>query len=134
MISRTQHSVQERDTRSRAAQLLANRPFLRGFGTAVPLLRQVLLPLPTRATASGSLSLHPFGQEAGLHLHSKALHETVRQWVENGRRVKRLVDQVSQQHLQTLLERKQPLVRGKGGAAPHRRTIRRDGTVLCLCR
>ena len=30
MISRTQHSIQERETRSRAAQLLANQPFLRG--------------------------------------------------------------------------------------------------------
>jgi hypothetical protein len=43
----------------------------------------------------------------------KALHETVRQWVENGRRVKRLVDQVSQQHLQALWEQKQSLLRGK---------------------
>ena len=30
MISRTHYSVQGRDTRSRAAQLLANQPFLRG--------------------------------------------------------------------------------------------------------
>ena len=30
MISRTHYSVRERDTRSRAAQLLANQPFLRG--------------------------------------------------------------------------------------------------------
>ena len=43
----------------------------------------------------------------------KALHETVRQWVDNGRRVKRLVDQVSQQHLQHLWEQKQSLFRGK---------------------
>jgi len=30
MISRTHYSVQKRDARSRAAQLLANQPFLRG--------------------------------------------------------------------------------------------------------
>ena len=30
MISRTHYSVQERDTHSCAAQLLANQPFLRG--------------------------------------------------------------------------------------------------------
>ena len=30
MLSRTHYSAQERDTRSRAAQLLANQPFVRG--------------------------------------------------------------------------------------------------------
>jgi len=114
MISRTRHSVQERDTRSRAAQLLANQPFLRGN-----------LVLRYRSCGKSYCRCQRGQRHPALYLYTrsgkkpvctyipKALHETVRQWVENGRRVKRLVDQVSQQHLQTLVEQKQPLVRGK---------------------
>jgi hypothetical protein len=112
MISRTQQSVQERDTRSRAAQLVANQPFLRGnlvvrykscgksYCRCQRGQRHPALYLVTRSDKKQVSTYIP-----------KALHETVRQWVENGRRVKRLIDQVSQQHLQTLLERKQPLLR-----------------------
>jgi hypothetical protein len=115
MISRTQHSVQERDTRSRAAQLLANQPFLRGN-----------LVLRYRSCGKSYCRCQRGQRHPALYLYTRsakkqvctyiprALHETVRQWVENGRRVKRLVDQVSQQNLQTLLERKQPLLRRKG--------------------
>jgi hypothetical protein len=46
----------------------------------------------------------------------KALHQTVRTWVDNGRRLKRLLDQVSQHNLQTLLKRKEPLLTRKGQA------------------
>ena len=48
MISRTHYSVQERDTRSRAAQLLANQPFFAVRWYTLPHLRQVLLSLSTR--------------------------------------------------------------------------------------
>src|SRR4051812_8524279 len=115
MISRTQHSVQERDTRSRAAQLLANQPFLRGN-----------LVLRYRSCGKSYCRCQRGQRHPALYLYTrsgkkqvctyipKALHETVRQWVDNGRRVKRLVDQVSQQNLQALWEQKQPLLRGKG--------------------
>jgi Family of unknown function (DUF6788) len=115
MISRTQHSIQERDTRSRAAQLLTSQPFLRGN-----------LVLRYKSCGKSYCRCQRGQRHPALYLYTrsnrkqvctyipKALHETVRQWVENGRRVKRLVDQVSQQNLQTLLERKQSLLRRKG--------------------
>src|SRR6516165_10397354 len=114
MTSRTQRSVAERDARSRAAHCLANDPFLRGS-----------LVLRYRSCGKSYCRCQRGQRHPALYLYTrsgkkpvctyipKALHETVRQWVENGRRVKRLVDQVSQQHLQTLVEQKQPLVRGK---------------------
>ena len=39
-----------------------------------------------------------------------ALHDSARQWVDDGRRLKRLVDRVSEHHLQDLLERKQEIL------------------------
>jgi hypothetical protein len=42
-----------------------------------------------------------------------ALHNTARLWVENGRRVKRLIDRVSQHHLQALRERKRGILARK---------------------
>jgi hypothetical protein len=116
MISRTHYSVQERDARSRAAQLLANQPFLRGS-----------LVLRYRTCGKSYCRCQRGQKHPALYLYNtrsgkkqvctyipRPLHETVRQWVENGRRVKRLVDQVSQQNLQELLERKQPLLRAQG--------------------
>jgi hypothetical protein len=115
MISRTQHSVQERDIRSRAAQLLANQPFLRGN-----------LVLRYRTCGKSYCRCQRGQRHPALYLYTRsnkkqfctyipnALHETVRQWVENGRRVKRLVDQVSRQNLQALLEQKKSLIRHKG--------------------
>ncbi len=114
MISRTQHSSPERQTRSRAAQILANQPFLRGN-----------LVLRYRSCGKSYCRCQRGQEHPALYLYTRsggkqictyipqALHETVRQWVENGRRVKRLVDQVSQQNLQTLLERKRALSRRK---------------------
>jgi hypothetical protein len=46
----------------------------------------------------------------------KARHQTVRTWVNNGRRLKRLIDQVSQHNLQALLKEKEPLLTRKGQA------------------
>jgi hypothetical protein len=115
MIARTHYSVPERDTRSRAAQLLANQPFLRGS-----------LVLRYRTCGKSYCRCQRGQKHPALYLYTRSgkkqvctyiprpLHETVRQWVENGRRVKRLVDQVSQQNLQDLLERKQSLLRAKG--------------------
>lgn len=115
MMSRTHYSVQERDTRSRVIQLLANQPFLRGS-----------LVLRSRSCGKSYCRCQRGLKHPALYLYTRSgkkqvctyiprpLHETVRQWVENGRRLKRLVDQVAQQNLQDLLEQKQPLLRPRG--------------------
>ena len=73
MISRTHYSVQERDTRSRAAQLLANQPFLRG---SLVLRYRTCGKSYCRCQRGQKhpalLSLHALGSEASLHLHSSA--------------------------------------------------------------
>lgn len=38
------------------------------------------------------------------------LHDTARLWVDNGRRLKRLLDRVSEHNLQTLLGQKQEIL------------------------
>jgi len=115
MASRTQRSSQERDARSRAAQLLANQPFLCGS-----------LVLHYRSCGKSYCRCQRGQKHPALYLYTPsegkpictyippALHDTVRQWVDTGRRLKRLVDQVSQHNLQTLVERKQPLLKGTG--------------------
>jgi uncharacterized protein DUF6788 len=110
MTSRTHRSPQERDARSRAVQLLADKPLLRGS-----------LVLQYRSCGKKSCRCQTGPKHPALYLHTRsgdqrvriyippALHDTARQWVDNGRRVKRLVDRVSQHHLQALLERKQEI-------------------------
>jgi hypothetical protein len=114
MTSRTQRSHQEREARSRAAQILANEPFLRGS-----------LVLRQRSCGKSYCRCQRGHKHPALYLYTrcggkqrgtyipKALHQTVRQAVDNGRRIKRLLDQVSQHHLQTLVRQKQSLVRRK---------------------
>jgi hypothetical protein len=118
MTSRTQRSGQERDARSRAAQLLANQPFLRGS----LVLRHRSCGKPYCRCQRGQkhpalyLYTRSDGKQIGTYI-PKALHDTVRQWVQTGRRVKRLLDQVSQHHLQTLVQQKQSLMRRKDHSA-----------------
>jgi hypothetical protein len=119
MASRSQRSHQERDARSRAAQILANRPFLRGS-----------LVLQYRSCGKSYCRCQRGQKHPALYLYTRsekqqvrtyippALHDTVRQWVDNGRRVKRLVDQVAQENLQTLLKRKQEVRARKGHPRP----------------
>jgi Family of unknown function (DUF6788) len=118
MTSRTHRSSQEREARSRAAQLLANEPFLRGN-----------LVLRHRSCGKSYCRCQRGQKHPALYLYTRsqgkqrgtyippALHETVRQWVDNGRRIKRLVDQVSQHNLQTLSQQKQSL-RSRKGRSP----------------
>jgi hypothetical protein len=47
----------------------------------------------------------------------RALHDTVRRWVENGQRVKRLVHEVGRHNFETLLEQKQQLLNPKRRAS-----------------
>jgi Family of unknown function (DUF6788) len=115
MTPRSQRSIQERDARSRAVQLLADKPLLRGS-----------LVLQHRSCGKPYCRCQKGQKHPALYLHTRsgdrrvriyippALHDTTRRWVENGRRVKRLVDRVSQLYLQALLEQKQALFARKG--------------------
>ena len=114
MTSRTQRSTQERDARSRSAQFLANEPFLRG--SLVFRLRSCGKPHCRCQKGQGHPALYLYTRSGDRQVCTyipKALHETVRSWVENGNRVKRLVDQVAEHNLQSLLERKQQLFSAK---------------------
>ena len=114
MTSRTQRSSQERQARSRAAQILANEPFLRGS----LVLRYRCCGKPYCRCQRGQkhpalyLYTRSEGKQIGTYI-PKALHDTVRHGVQAGRRVKQLLEQVSQHNLQTLVQQKQSLARRK---------------------
>ena len=115
MTPRSHRSLPERDARSRAVQLLADQPLLRGS-----------LVLQHRSCGKPYCRCQKGPKHPALYLHTRsgdqrvriyippALHDTARQWVDNGRRVKRLIDRISQHHLQALLERKQEIAARKG--------------------
>lgn len=112
MTSRTQRSSQERQARSRAAQLLANEPVL--WGTLVMRLRCCGKSYCRCQRGQKHPALYLYTRSAGRQIGTyipKALHDTVRQAVDNGRRVKQLFDQVAQENLQSLHQRKQSLSR-----------------------
>ena len=118
MTPHSERSFQERDDRSRAAQILAGKPLIRGS-----------LVLQHRSCGKSYCRCQKGQKHPALYLHTRsgdrrvriyippALHETARRWVDNGRRVKRLVQRVSEHHLQALLEQKrQILARRRRGA------------------
>lgn len=110
MTPHSHRSLQERDARSRAVQLLADKPLLRGS-----------LVLQHRSCGKPYCRCQKGQKHPALYLHTRsgdqrvriyipsALHDTARQWVDNGRRVKRWVDRISEHHLQALLEQKRKL-------------------------
>ena len=117
MTSRTQRSGQERQARSRAAQLLANEPLLRG--TLVLRLRSCGKSYCRCQRGQKHPALYLYTRSGGRQIGTyipKALHQTVRQAVDNGRRVRRLLDQVSQENLRALVQQKQALSRRKDHA------------------
>jgi hypothetical protein len=123
MTPRSQRPIQERDDRSRAVQILADKPLIRGS-----------LVLQHRSCGKPYCRCRKGQKHPALYLHTRsgdrrvriyippALHETARRWVDNGRRVKRLVQRVSEHNLQALLEQKQQILarrrRGAEGPAP----------------
>ena len=112
MTARTQRSGPEREARSRAAQLLANEPLLRG--TLVLRLRSCGKSYCRCQRGQKHPALYLYtrsgGRQTGTYI-PKALHDAVRQAVDNGRRVKQLLAQVAQENLQTLHQQKQSLSR-----------------------
>jgi hypothetical protein len=111
MTPRSHRSPQERDARSRAVQILADRPLIRGS-----------LVLQHRSCGKPYCRCQKGQKHPALYLHTRsgdrrvriyippALHDTARQWVDNGRRLKRLIDRVSEHHLQALLGQKQEIL------------------------
>jgi hypothetical protein len=115
MTSRSHRSPEERDARSRAVQLLADKPVLRGA-----------LVLQYRSCGKSYCHCQTGQKHPALYLHTRsgdqrvriyippALHEAVRAAIENGRQIDQRIDLVSEQNLQALLEQKQELLARKG--------------------
>ncbi len=111
MTPRSHRSPQERDARSRAVQILADKPLLRGS-----------LVLQHRSCGKPYCRCQKGQKHPALYLHTRsgdrrvrfyippALHDTARLWVNNGRRLKRLLDRVSEHQLQALLGQKQEIL------------------------
>lgn len=123
MTPRSHRPPEERHDRSRAVQILADRPLIRGS-----------LVLQHRSCGKSYCRCRKGQKHPALYLHARsgdqrvriyippALHDTARRWVANGRRVRRLVQRVSEYHLRALLEQKQQILarrrRGAEGPAP----------------
>ena len=116
MISRTQHSLQERDTRSRAAQLLANQPFLRG---AIWYCDTAPAASPTAAANAGKSIRLSISTPARVRSRFAPTFPgpSTRRFA-NGLRTAAGSNDWSikspSRTFKTLLERKQPLLRRKG--------------------
>lgn len=108
MPSRSQRSAKERDARSRAVRQVAKNPLLRG--SLVVMRRKCGKKGCHCQTGEKHSSLYlavRLGKKRTMIYIPPALEETVRQWVQNGRQVDELLDFVSQQCLEQLLEEKQ---------------------------
>lgn len=111
MTPRSHRSPQERDARSRAVRILADKPLLRGS-----------LVLQHRSCGKPYCRCQKGQKHPALYLHTRSgdrrvriyippdLHDTARLWVDNGRRLKRLLDRVSEHNLQALLGQKQEIL------------------------
>jgi hypothetical protein len=121
MTPRSHRSPQERAARSRAVQLLADKPVLRGA-----------LVLQYRSCGKSYCRCRTGQKHPALYLHTRsgdqrvriyippALHEAVRAAIETGRQIDQGIDQVSEQNLQAFLEQKQELF-------AHKRRPRSEG-------
>lgn len=114
MSQRSSRSATERHARSQLAQLITQEPFLRGALVE----RARSCGKPTCRCQQGHLHrslylatrLHD--QRALLYI-PRALEETVRQWVHNGRRLRQQLEALHRQQLAQLLQRKQRLFQPK---------------------
>ena len=110
MNHRSQRPAPERHARSRLAQLISAQPFLRG--SLVERARSC--GKPTCRCQQGQLHRSLYlatrhqGRRALLYI-PRALEETVRQWVQNGRCLAQQLQDLHQQQLEQLLQRKEHL-------------------------
>ena len=110
MSQRSQRPAPERHARSRLAQLITEQPFLRG--SLVERARSC--GKPTCRCRQGQLHRSLYlatrhqGQRALLYI-PRALEETARRWVQNGRRLSQQFQDLHQLQLDQLLLRKRQL-------------------------
>jgi len=116
MASRSQRSAKERDARSRAVRRVAEEPLLRG---SLVVMRRTCGKQGCHCqTGEKHPSLYLAvrrGRQRTMIYIPASLEETVRSWVQNGRQVDELLDFVSQQCLEQLLEQKEQAL----GRVPH---------------
>ena len=108
MPSRSQRSPQERDARSRVVKRVAEQPLLRG--SLVQMARTCGKTGCRCQQGEKHVSLYLAirrGRKRTMIYIPSALEETVRQWVETGREVEELLDFISQQSLDQLLQQKE---------------------------
>jgi hypothetical protein len=110
MSQRSARPSPERNARSRLAQLITEQPFLRG--SLVERARSC--GKPTCRCQRGALhhslylAVRHRGQRALLYI-PRALEQTARQWLDNGRRLRQQLQDLNQLQLDQLLQRKQQL-------------------------
>ena len=110
MSQRSQRNAPERHARSRLAQLITQEPFLRGSVVE----RSRPCGKPTCRCRRGQLHRSLYlatrhnGRRALLYI-PRALEETVRQWVQNGRCLREQLQGLHQLQLDQLLRRKEQL-------------------------
>ena len=112
MSQRSQRSAPERHARSRLAQLITQEPFLRGslVERARPCGKPTCRCQRGQLHRSLYLATRHQGRRALLYI-PRALEETVRLWVQNGRSLSEQLHDLHQQQLDQLLQRKQQLSR-----------------------
>ena len=110
MSQRSQRSVPERHARSRLAQLITQEPFLRGslVERARPCGKPTCRCQRGQLHRSLYLATRHNGRRALLYI-PRALEETVRLWVHNGRRLRQQLQDLHQVQLDQLLQRKEQL-------------------------
>jgi len=110
MSPRSQRSAPERHARSRLAQLITQEPFLRGslVERSRPCGKPTCRCQRGQLHRSLSLATRHRGRRALLYI-PRTLEETVRLWVQNGRSLARQIQDLHQQQLDQLLQRKQQL-------------------------
>lgn len=115
MTPRSHRSSPERDARSRAVQLLADKPLLRGS-----------LVLQHRSCGKSYCRCQTGQKHPALYLHTRSgdrrvriyippeLHQAVRAAIASGHQIDQGIDHVSEHNLRALLEQKQAIFARKG--------------------
>ena len=110
MSQRSHRTAPQRHARSRIAQLVTQEPFLRGslVERARPCGKPTCRCQRGQPHRSLYLATRLGGRRALLYI-PRALEETVRQWVQNGRSLSQQLQDLHQPQLEQLLLRKQQL-------------------------